>query len=170
MKVDISGSLKRTSDIMVKIQIQYSGRCISLLGRRKALVTFAFIQRESLLCLWWFQCKHGRSFFSSFGCAFLRFITKTGRVTPKSALPLTLTNRFTAAFVLTQSEPGTPVDPLPRIRAECLTKCPKDKANYDACVERITKSGEGDCEAWFFDLTKCIDKCAAPKIFQLTKE
>ena len=46
----------------------------------------------------------------------------------------------------------------------------KEEKLYTDCVERIRSKGEGDCEAWFFDIMKCADKCIAPKIFKLTKE
>jgi hypothetical protein len=31
-----------------------------------------------------------------------------------------------------------------------------------ACVGRITAKGHGDCEPYYFDLLKCIDKCVRP--------
>eukprot|EP00540_Astrosyne_radiata_P012248 CAMPEP_0116844992 /NCGR_PEP_ID=MMETSP0418-20121206/13013_1 /TAXON_ID=1158023 /ORGANISM="Astrosyne radiata, Strain 13vi08-1A" /LENGTH=67 /DNA_ID=CAMNT_0004476041 /DNA_START=59 /DNA_END=262 /DNA_ORIENTATION=+ len=62
-----------------------------------------------------------------------------------------------------------PVDPLPKLREDCLKSCPKAKADYDSCVKRIEAKGEGDCEAWYFDLIHCVDKCVAPKIFAYTK-
>jgi ubiquinol-cytochrome c reductase subunit 6 len=61
------------------------------------------------------------------------------------------------------------VDPLPKIREECKKHCPKDLAAYQDCVSRIAEKGEGDCESWYFDLLHCVDKCAAPQIFKLTK-
>ncbi|KAL7561751.1 hypothetical protein ACA910_010961 [Epithemia clementina (nom. ined.)] len=63
------------------------------------------------------------------------------------------------------------VDPMPKIRAQCMDKaCPKYKKDYNACVERITKNKQGDCETWYWDWIHCADKCVAPKIFELTKE
>jgi len=64
---------------------------------------------------------------------------------------------------------GEIVDPTPKIRAECMKTCPKQQKLYDACVNRITASGEGDCEAWFMELIACTDKCVGPKIFAATK-
>ena len=62
-----------------------------------------------------------------------------------------------------------PVDPMPKIREACLPTCPKESSLYDACKQRIAKSGEGDWEAWYFDLHHCVDKCVTPKIFAATK-
>lgn len=62
-----------------------------------------------------------------------------------------------------------PVDPMPKIRETCLPSCPKQIKLYDACKDRIAKSGEGDCEAWYLELHHCVDKCVAPKIFTATK-
>eukprot|EP00552_Chaetoceros_brevis_P003238 CAMPEP_0197736322 /NCGR_PEP_ID=MMETSP1435-20131217/1615_1 /TAXON_ID=426625 /ORGANISM="Chaetoceros brevis, Strain CCMP164" /LENGTH=67 /DNA_ID=CAMNT_0043324425 /DNA_START=35 /DNA_END=238 /DNA_ORIENTATION=+ len=62
-----------------------------------------------------------------------------------------------------------PVDPLPGIREACLPKCPVPKKAYEACIKRIEAKGEGDCEAWYFDMLTCVDKCAAPQILSLTK-
>ena len=68
-----------------------------------------------------------------------------------------------------QGDDGEVVDPYPRIREDCKKSCPKQQELYDACVKRITASGQGDCEAWFFELIGCADKCIAPKIFAVTK-
>eukprot|EP00545_Synedropsis_sp_CCMP1620_P009208 CAMPEP_0119029838 /NCGR_PEP_ID=MMETSP1176-20130426/40722_1 /TAXON_ID=265551 /ORGANISM="Synedropsis recta cf, Strain CCMP1620" /LENGTH=66 /DNA_ID=CAMNT_0006986195 /DNA_START=496 /DNA_END=696 /DNA_ORIENTATION=+ len=62
-----------------------------------------------------------------------------------------------------------PVDQLPQIREACKSSCPTNVAAYESCIKRIETKGEGDCESWYFDLVHCIDKCAAPKIFKLTK-
>ena len=62
-----------------------------------------------------------------------------------------------------------PVDPLPKLRAECRPNCTAATAKYEACVNRIKASGEGDCEAWYFDYLHCVDKCVAPKIMKYTK-
>ena len=62
------------------------------------------------------------------------------------------------------------MDPTPALREECRKTCPKAQKLYEGCVGRITKSKEGDCEAWYLDLVMCIDKCVAPKVFELTKE
>jgi ubiquinol-cytochrome c reductase subunit 6 len=61
------------------------------------------------------------------------------------------------------------VNPVPAIREACKAECPGEKKQYDACVKRITESKQGDCEAWFIDFVRCVDKCLAPKVFQATK-
>ena len=60
---------------------------------------------------------------------------------------------------------------------------------HQKCIERITAKGSGECEPYYFDLLKCVDKCvsatimltrracskigilpqAAPQIFKLLK-
>ncbi len=62
-----------------------------------------------------------------------------------------------------------PVDILPQLRQDCIKSCPVPKAAYEACIKRIEKKGEGDCEAWYFDMLTCVDKCVAPKIFKHVK-
>jgi len=76
---------------------------------------------------------------------------------------------FTYLSILKQADDDEVVDPYPAIREECKLKCPKPLGAYDACVKRITDSGVGDCEAWYMELVNCQEKCAAPKIFKLTK-
>lgn len=71
-------------------------------------------------------------------------------------------------FTYSQSD-EEPVDPLPNLRKECLKSCPGPKAAYEACVKRIEAKGEGDCEAWYFDMLHCVDHCVAPKILKYTK-
>ena len=63
-----------------------------------------------------------------------------------------------------------PVDILPTLKKECLTKCPAPKAAYEACIKRIEAKGEGDCEGWYFDMLTCVDHCVAPKILKYTKQ
>ena len=36
-----------------------------------------------------------------------------------------------------------------------------------SCIKRIEKKGEGDCEAWYFDYYKCIDKCVSRELARL---
>ena len=50
-----------------------------------------------------------------------------------------------------------------------MKECPAPKRAYEDCVLRIAEKGEGDCEAWYFDLLHCVDKCTAPKIFKHVK-
>eukprot|EP01041_Mallomonas_annulata_P008155 gene8155-16764_t len=52
-----------------------------------------------------------------------------------------------------------PVDPFPAITEACKPKCTPQFASYKACIERIEKKKEGDCEAWYFDYYNCLDKC-----------
>jgi len=61
------------------------------------------------------------------------------------------------------------VCPLPELRKACEPKCSSAYAHYKACVERITAKGSGDCEPYYFDWLKCIDKCAMPQIMQKLK-
>ena len=58
---------------------------------------------------------------------------------------------------------------LASLRADCTKKCPNEQKNYDACKKRIEEKGHGDCEAWYFDQLKCIDKCVVPQAFKFTK-
>lgn len=82
------------------------------------------------------------------------------------ALTLALTGITLSGKIQSEQEV---VDPLPKLKEECLGKCPTPKGNYDACVKRIEATGEGDCEAWYFDMLHCVDKCVAPKVFKLLK-
>lgn len=51
--------------------------------------------------------------------------------------------------------------PLPELRKSCEPKCKSFYAHYEACKERIEKKGAGDCEPYYFDWLKCIDKCVS---------
>jgi len=62
-----------------------------------------------------------------------------------------------------------PVCPLPSLRKACEPKCADVFKTYLACADRIEQKGSGDCEAWYFDWLKCIDKCAMPHIMQKLK-
>ena len=73
------------------------------------------------------------------------------------------------AFFMFQSDDEDVVDAMPAVREECKSSCPKQLKLYNDCVTRITDKKEGDCEAWFIELISCADKCAAPKIFKMTK-
>jgi ubiquinol-cytochrome c reductase subunit 6 len=61
------------------------------------------------------------------------------------------------------------VDHLPALKAECKKHCPAQQKEYNACKDRIAKLGEGDCEAWYFDLLHCVDHCVAPQAFKKLK-
>lgn len=86
-------------------------------------------------------------------CTFFRFLYKS---------------LLTFFFSIFQSD-EEPVDILPTLKKECLTKCPAPKAAYEACIKRIEAKGEGDCEGWYFDMLTCVDHCVAPKILKYTK-
>eukprot|EP00544_Gedaniella_sp_CCMP2646_P011903 CAMPEP_0202488810 /NCGR_PEP_ID=MMETSP1361-20130828/6758_1 /ASSEMBLY_ACC=CAM_ASM_000849 /TAXON_ID=210615 /ORGANISM="Staurosira complex sp., Strain CCMP2646" /LENGTH=110 /DNA_ID=CAMNT_0049118467 /DNA_START=134 /DNA_END=466 /DNA_ORIENTATION=- len=73
---------------------------------------------------------------------------------------------LTHVFLQSDEEP---VDPLPKFREQCVSKCPDYKHRYDACVKRIEAKGEGDCESWYFELVHCVDACALPKVFKTLK-
>jgi ubiquinol-cytochrome c reductase subunit 6 len=61
------------------------------------------------------------------------------------------------------------VDHLPALKASCAKHCPAEKKAYNACIDRINKLGEGDCEAWYFDMLHCVDHCVAPQAFKKLK-
>lgn len=58
---------------------------------------------------------------------------------------------------------------MPKLTEECKPKCTAPMAAYEACKERIAKHKDGDCESWYFDYLKCIDKCRVPQIFKTLK-
>lgn len=63
-----------------------------------------------------------------------------------------------------------PVDPKPQAEKECHASCTKQWSQYEACKERIAKkAGGGTCEPWAMDYWRCVDKCAAGKIFKQLK-
>jgi len=64
-----------------------------------------------------------------------------------------------------------PVDCKKAIEKECEPKCAVQNKAYEACVERIKddKTGAKHCSGQKFDFWRCIDKCAAPKIFAQLK-
>jgi len=68
-----------------------------------------------------------------------------------------------------KSDEEDPVDILPQLREECKKGCDGPQKAYDLCTKRIETKGEGDCEAWYFDLIHCVDVCVAPKAFNHTK-
>eukprot|EP00585_Thalassiosira_rotula_P024470 CAMPEP_0196239330 /NCGR_PEP_ID=MMETSP0913-20130531/7698_1 /TAXON_ID=49265 /ORGANISM="Thalassiosira rotula, Strain GSO102" /LENGTH=68 /DNA_ID=CAMNT_0041521203 /DNA_START=31 /DNA_END=237 /DNA_ORIENTATION=- len=67
------------------------------------------------------------------------------------------------------SEEAEVVDHLPALKASCKSHCPAQIKEYNACKQRIAKLGEGDCEAWYFDLLHCVDHCVAPLAFKKLK-
>ena len=72
-------------------------------------------------------------------------------------------------FNFIQQSDEEPVDILPTLKEECLKTCPAPKAAYNACIKRIEAKGEGDCEAWYFDMLTCVDHCVAPQVLKYTK-
>jgi ubiquinol-cytochrome c reductase subunit 6 len=55
------------------------------------------------------------------------------------------------------------------MKEKCMHHCPNEIKAYNACAERIKVKGEGDCEAWYFDLLHCVDHCVAPQVFKKLK-
>ena len=68
-----------------------------------------------------------------------------------------------------QSDEEEPVCPYPGITEKCQTKCTTTFAAYEACAVRIKTKPGHDCEQWFYDHMKCVDKCRVPQIFKLLK-
>eukprot|EP00897_Mesotaenium_endlicherianum_P001552 jgi/Mesen1/1424/ME001303S00471 len=70
-----------------------------------------------------------------------------------------------------EEEEDEPVDSKPEIEESCKPRCVKQLLAYEACAERIEKSDneEAHCTGQYFDYWKCIDKCAANKIFARLK-
>eukprot|EP01031_Cornospumella_fuschlensis_P033080 gene33080-40015_t len=62
-----------------------------------------------------------------------------------------------------------PVDPLPQLTEACKPKCTTEWGKYQACIPRIEKAKEGDCEAWYFDYIKCLDQCRVPQLKKFLK-
>ncbi|KAK1746730.1 cytochrome b-c1 complex subunit 6 [Skeletonema marinoi] len=61
------------------------------------------------------------------------------------------------------------VDHLPALKEACAKHCPAQNKAYEDCKGRIAKLGEGDCEAWYFDVLHCVDHCVAPQAFKKLK-
>ena len=63
------------------------------------------------------------------------------------------------------------LDPKTIAEKDCRPKCALPWNTYQECVKRIAgdKTGEKHCTGWYFDFLKCVDKCAAPKMFVGTK-
>eukprot|EP01040_Poterioochromonas_malhamensis_P004586 gene4588-4917_t len=62
-----------------------------------------------------------------------------------------------------------PVDVLPKLTEGCKPQCTEQWAKYEACIVRLEKKKEGDCEPWYFDHLKCLDKCRGPQLFKHLK-
>lgn len=59
-----------------------------------------------------------------------------------------------------------PVDPKPALEKKCKEPCTPLWDLYLKCETRVAKSKEGTCEPWFFDYTKCVDKCVSACLAQ----
>jgi hypothetical protein len=65
-------------------------------------------------------------------------------------------------LLLVHLQPGEdPVCKFPAITEECQTRCTSHLENYKACVGRIQGKKDADCEAWYFDNLRCLDKCVS---------
>ena len=53
------------------------------------------------------------------------------------------------------------------VNQECAPKCAKYLENYNACAVRIQGKEEVNCQEWWFDYQKCLDKCVR---FQFIRE
>lgn len=60
-----------------------------------------------------------------------------------------------------------PVDTKPTIEEACKPGCSQRWADYEACIKRVAASGdeEAHCTGQYLDFWKCVDACAAKKIF-----
>ncbi|KXZ52542.1 hypothetical protein GPECTOR_9g586 [Gonium pectorale] len=60
---------------------------------------------------------------------------------------------------------------LAQIEEECKPHCVREWAAYKACAERIKDdtTGQAHCSGQYFDFWKCVDHCAAPKLFAALK-
>ncbi len=54
-----------------------------------------------------------------------------------------------------------PVDIKPALEKACHEPCVGLWEPYKQCEARVTKKGEGECSAWYFDYWKCVDKCVS---------
>jgi len=48
-------------------------------------------------------------------------------------------------------------------------KCVQEWENYETCGKRIQGKSGHDCEAWYFDYFKCLDKWRAPNVMKHLK-
>ncbi|KAJ4964606.1 hypothetical protein NE237_016455 [Protea cynaroides] len=63
------------------------------------------------------------------------------------------------------------VDPKKYLEERCKPKCVKPLLEYQACVKRIQgdQTGHKHCTGQYFDYWSCVDKCVAPKLFEMLK-
>jgi len=78
---------------------------------------------------------------------------------------------FSLTKQLAMAEEEEPVDMKEVYEEACKPKCGKELREYEACQKRIEDdtTGEAHCTGQYLDFWKCIDKCAAPKIFANTR-
>ena len=58
---------------------------------------------------------------------------------------------------------------FPIITEACKPACKAPFTAYEACKVRIKSKPGEDCEQWFFDYMKCVDKCRVPQIMKHLK-
>ena len=61
------------------------------------------------------------------------------------------------------------VCPKPEIEESCKPHCIKELLAYQACAKRIAGKKDAHCTGQYFDYWKCIDHCAAPRLFAVLK-
>ncbi|XP_075501832.1 cytochrome b-c1 complex subunit 6-1, mitochondrial-like [Primulina tabacum] len=60
-----------------------------------------------------------------------------------------------------------PVDPKRELEDRCKAPCARPLKEYQACAKRIQgdESGHKHCTGQYFDYWRCVDNCAATKLF-----
>ncbi|XP_038986642.1 cytochrome b-c1 complex subunit 6-like [Phoenix dactylifera] len=63
------------------------------------------------------------------------------------------------------------VDPKKYLEERCQPRCVKALYEYRECVKRIQddETGHKHCTGQYFDYWKCVDQCAAEKLFDKLK-
>ncbi|EYU35416.1 hypothetical protein MIMGU_mgv1a024165mg, partial [Erythranthe guttata] len=74
------------------------------------------------------------------------------------------------SYVLTMAD-DEPVDPKRELEDRCKAPCTRPLKEYKACAKRIDgdDSGHKHCTGQYFDYWRCVDKCAASKLFSHLK-
>ena len=72
---------------------------------------------------------------------------------------------------LGRADEEDPVCALPAIKEACKNSdgCKGVLHHYQECLTRNADKKGYDCEPYYFDLLKCVDKCAIPQIGKLIK-
>eukprot|EP00981_Chlorochromonas_danica_P004094 scaffold795_cov164-Ochromonas_danica.AAC.4 len=83
-------------------------------------------------------------------------------------IPLCFFHRIINYYYYNGNE-SEPVNPMVALTEACKPKCTVQWEKYQACIPRIEKAKEGDCEAWYFDFYKCLDKCRVPESVKYVK-